>query len=173
MRRMEAPVMKMVMLLMGLPLLAQQVPRPRPHPPRPEGGRTMAQNPHFMAKIYQVRVSRIQQVLGIPEDRARLVAERWARWDQEHMDRGQKAAELRRQFNEILMGPEKEEEKSAKLKPLVDLFVALRTQQEAGRKQFEEDVRAGLTPAQQARLILVMDEIQQRLRDALREAQGR
>lgn len=71
------------------------------------------------------------------------------------------------------MGPGTEEEKNAKLKPLMDQFISLRSQQDAGRKQFEEDIRAGLTPAQQARLILVMDEIQQRLRESLREVRER
>lgn len=154
---------------------------PGPPPSRPgpvyRGGplpnRTMLQNPHFTARLFQIRTARIQQVLGLPEDRARVVAERWGRWDQEHVDRGQQASDLRDRFNQILMGPDREEEKNAKLKPLLDQFMAIRQQQDAGRKQFEEDIRQGLTPAQQARLILVMDEINQRLRDSLQVIRGR
>jgi hypothetical protein len=139
--------------------------------PRGDGpNRNPASDPRFMARLYHFRLSRIQQVLGLPEDRARVLAERWGRWDREHMDRGAQAAELRRQFNQVLLGPEREEDKNAKLKPLLEQFLAIRQQQESGRRQFEEEVRAGLTPAQQARLILVMDEIQQRLREALRES---
>lgn len=140
-------------------------------PPWPMPNRSMVQDPHFMSRLFQIRTSRLQQVLGLPEDRARVVAERWGKWDREHMDRMEQGGSLRRQFNQILMCPGTEEEKNAKIKPLMDQFLALRTQQEAGRRQFEEDIRAGLTPAQQARLILVMDEIQQKLREGLREAQ--
>jgi hypothetical protein len=122
-----------------------------------------------MARLFQWRVNRIQNVLGLPEDRARLMAEKWGRWDREHMDRGQQAAEIRKQFHQILMGPESEDEKNAKLKPVMDQYMTLRRAQEAGRKAFEEDIRSGLPPAQQARLVLVMEEIQQRLREGLKE----
>jgi len=132
----------------------------------------MADNPRFSNRLFTFRVNRIQQIVGLSEDKARQVAERWARWDREHLDRGRQAVEIRRQFNQVLLGPGSDEEKSARLRPLLDQFVSIRQQQEAGRRQFEDEVRAGLTPAQQARLILAMDEIQQRLREVLREAPG-
>ena len=179
MNPMKSPATRMALLIgLAAAALAGQAPHGRQAPPpaRPGGGpglRGLAENPHFMARLYQIRVNRIQQTLGVSEDRAKLVAERWGRWDREHMDRGEQAGALRKQFNLILMGPEKEEEKNARLKPLLDQFVAIRTQQETGRKQFEEDIRAGLTTAQQVRLILVMEEIQQRLREILNDRQGR
>ncbi|BDU77210.1 hypothetical protein [Mesoterricola sediminis] len=154
----------------ALSLQAREAEPLRGQTPRP--GRA-GRDPRLMSRLYHFRLARIQQIVGLPEDRARLVAERWSRWDREHLERGQQAVELRRQFNQILMGPEREEDKNARLRPLIDQFIVLRQQQEAGRKQFEEDVRAGLTPAQQARLILAMDEIQQRLREVLREGVGR
>ena len=126
-----------------------------------------------MAQLFQVRTRSIQQSLGLSEERARVVAERWGRWDQEHMDRGQQAAEIRAKFSQILVGPDREDEKNVRLRPLLDQFMALRSQQEAGRRQFEEDIRTGLTPAQQARLILVMEDIQQRLREGLRDLRVR
>ena len=173
--RTQASVIRMALQIgLGATILAAQAPRGRPGMARPEPGmRALSENPHFMARLYQIRVNRIQQTLGVSEDRAKVVAERWARWDREHMDRGQQAGQLREQFQKILMSPDKEEEKNAKLKPLLDQFMALRLQQEAGRRQFEEDIRTGLSPAQQARLILVMEDIQQKLRESLREVQGR
>ena len=177
----EATVLR-IFVLLGLSAvqLAAQAPRGSGAPPQGRGfrgaepsSRPFPQDPHFMARLFQIRASRIQQVLGLSEDRARLVAERWGRWDREHMDRGEQAGNLRKQFNQILMSPDKEEEKNAKLKPLLDQFVAIRLQQEAGRKQFEEDIRAGLSPAQQARLILVMEEINQKLREVLADRQGK
>ncbi|NTV73780.1 MAG: hypothetical protein HGA66_06195 [Holophaga sp.] len=155
-------------LLLGLSAtLAAQAPRPghRTEPPP-----SRVQDPHFMARLFQWRVNRITKVLGLPEDRARVMAERWGRWDREHLERGQQTAEIRRQFHQILMGPEAEDEKNARLKPVVDQYMTLRRAQEAGRKQFEEEIRSGLSPAQQARLILVMEEIQQRLREGLKDA---
>lgn len=137
----------------------------------PVPNQSMLQDPHFMARLSRIRATRIQQVLGLPEDRAKVVAERWGRWDREHIDRSEQGSTIRRQFSQILMGPGTEDEKNAKIKPLMDQLVTLRGQQEAGRRQFEEDVRNGLSPAQQARLILVMDEIQQKLREGLRDVQ--
>ncbi len=167
----EAPVMRMALLLGLSATLAAQAPRAPQTPHRTEApSPSRVQDPHFMARLFQWRVSRITKVLGLPEDRARVMAEKWGRWDREHMERGQQTAELRRQFHQILMGPEAEDEKNARLKPVVDQYMTLRRAQEAGRKQFEEDIRSGLAPAQQARLILVMEEIQQRLREGLKDA---
>jgi hypothetical protein len=171
-KNLEAPV-KFLVLSLGLCTLAAAQAPPGGHrssPPTYTGPtRTMVQNPRFMSRLFQMRVTRIQQVLGLSEDRARVVAERWGRWDREHLEQGELAVDLRKQFHQILLGPEREEDKNLKLKPLVDQFMAVRRQQEAGRKQFEEEIRNGLTPAQQARLILVMEEIQQKLREGLRD----
>lgn len=173
-------------LVQARPACSEPPPCPAPPPIRSNGhnqnghaitgpipNRAMLSDPRFTARLYQIRAFRIQQVLGVPEDRARYLAERWGRWDREHVDRGQQVAELRTRFNQILMSPEREEEKNARLRPLLDQFMALRMQQDAGRKQFEEEIRQGLTPAQQARLILVMDEIQQKLREGLSSMRGR
>lgn len=169
----ETPVMRMALLLglsaiLGAAQIAPRATQARRGGPPPVPSKV--QDPRFMARLFQWRVNRIQGVLGVPEDRARLMAEKWGRWDREHMDRGQQTAELRKQFHQILMGPESEDEKNARLKPVMDQYMGLRRAQEAGRKQFEEEIRAGLAPAQQARLILVMEEIQQRLREGLKDA---
>jgi hypothetical protein len=192
----EAPVTKVALFLILAGTLAAQAPRggghseaprampspramppPRALPPPHQGGgpgRVIApQDPRFMVRLYQMRVNRIQQVVGLPEDRARVVAEKWSKWDREHMDRGQQAVDLRKQFNQVLLGPGSEEDKNAALKPIVDQFMALRREAEISRKNFEEDIRSGLTPAQQARLILVMEEIQQRLKEGLRDVKGK
>jgi hypothetical protein len=174
-------------LVQARPVCPEPPPCPAPPPIRSNGhsqgarplvvgpipNRAMLADPRFTARLFQIRAYRIQKVLGVPEDRARFLADRWGRWDREHVDRGQQVAELRTRFNQILMSPEREEEKNARLRPLLDQFLALRTQQDAGRKQFEEEIRQGLTPAQQARLILVMDEIQQQLREGLSSMRGR
>jgi len=133
------------------------------------GGRALAEGP-IMVQIYQMRVNRIQQSLGLPEDRAKALAERWARWDREFIDRAKQLAQLRQQFNQTLLGPGGEEEKSARLRPLIDQFMTLRQQQEDGKRRFETDILQSLSPAQQARMILLVEDIQSRIRQTLREA---
>jgi len=122
------------------------------------------------AQLVQMRTSRLQQSLGIPEDRARAMAERWRRYDLDFIERGHQIARLRRQFNLILMGPGTEEEKSVRVKPFLDQFLFLRAQQHEMKQKLEEDLRAQLNPAQQARLILVMDDMERSLRETLRQA---
>jgi hypothetical protein len=150
------------MLAFATVLTAQQEPVPPP-------GRA-AQEGHLLAQFYALRVARIQQSLGLPEDRARALAERWGRWDREFIGRSRQMVQLRGQFNLVLVGAGPEDEKSAKVKPLVDQFLDLRQQQEAAKRQFETEILRSLTPAQQARMILLVEDIQGRIRETLREA---
>ena len=122
--------------------------------------------------LYQFRLNHLQQNVGLPEDEARMVVERWARYDRELFQTIREIREIRAQFNDILMGPGSEGEKNAKVKPLLDQFVALRHQQMHLKIQFEDDIRAHLSPAQQVRLILQVDELQRRMVEALRQGLG-
>ena len=153
-----------LMLAFSSALLAQQEP-PAPPPP----GKA-AQEGHILAQFYQLRVSRIQQSLGLSEDRAKALAERWGRWDRDLMERGRQMLQLRSQFNQILVGAGSEYEKNAKVKPLVDQFLDLRQQQEDAKHRFEAEILKALTPDQQARMILLVEDIQGRIRETLRDA---
>jgi len=77
--------------------------------------------------------------------------------------------QLRLQFNQALLGPGSEEDKCARLKPLVDQFLSLRQQQEEAKRRFEADILQSLNTAQQARMILLVEDIQSRIRQSLRE----
>ncbi len=145
-------------------LAAQQGPGAGPQPGR------AAKEAQLLAQFYELRVNRIRQSLGLPEDRARALAERWGNWDREFMDRGRQMMQLRAQFNQILMGPGNEDEKNARAKPLLDRFMDLRHQQEDSKRRFEVDILQGLPPAQQVRMILLVEDIQSRIRETLREA---
>ncbi len=122
--------------------------------------------------LYQFRVEHLERNVGLTEDQARSVADRWARFDRELFEKTRQVRELRAQFNDILMGPGSEEEKNAKVKPLLDQFVALRHQQMNLKLQFEDDIRARLSPAQQVRLIVQVDEMQRRMLEVLRQGLG-
>src|SRR5208283_4243746 len=127
-------------------------------PGTPQGttGQPGRVGPPIMAQFYQVRVARIQQALGLPEDRAKALAERWGRWDRDFIDRARQMMQVRAQFNQVLIGPGDEDEKCAKIKPLVAQFLALRRQQEEAKLRFEADILESLSPAQQARMILLV-----------------
>lgn len=119
--------------------------------------------------LTRFRMEHLQQSVGLPEDQARTVVERWSRYDRDQFDRAQQIQALRRRFNEILMGPGSEEEKNAKIRPLLDQFVDLRRQQMDLKLKFEEDIRARLSPAQQVRLIMQVEELQRRVAEAVRQ----
>jgi hypothetical protein len=119
--------------------------------------------------LLQFRSRRLKEGLALSDAQADAIAQRWGRFDQEHFARQRQIAALRLRFNDILLGPEPEERKSELLKPLVAQFLDLRRQQEEARHRFEDDIRAGLTPAQQARLILMVDDLNQKILNVLRE----
>jgi len=107
--------------------------------------------------------------VGLPEPQARLVVERWSRYDRELFDKTHQIQAIRRQFSDILLGPGTEEDKSLKVRPLLDQFVDLRRQQVELKQKFEDDIRARLSPSQQVRLILKVEEMQRRMLEALRQ----
>ena len=144
------PALLSLLLLAALPL--------RPQAP-PEEERPLA----------RFRMDQLQQTVGLQEDQARAVVERWARYDREQFEKTRQIQALRRRFNDILIGPGTEEEKNAKVRPLLDQFVELRRQQAELKFRFEEDIRARLSPAQQVRLVLHVEEMQRRVVEALRQ----
>lgn len=119
--------------------------------------------------LLRFRSQRLQDGLRISPAQADAIAQRWSKFDQEHFQRQRQIGALRLRFNEILMGPDSEDRKSELLKPLLGQFADLRHQQEDARHRFEEEIRVGLTPAQQARLILMVDDLNQKILNALRE----
>lgn len=122
--------------------------------------------------LARYRLDHLQQAIGLQEDQARAVTERWSRYDREQFTKTQQIQQLRRRFNEVLMGPGTEEEKSAKVRPLLEQFVELRRQQADLKFKFEDDIRGKLSPAQQVRLIIQVEEMQRRVAEALRQAPG-
>lgn len=119
--------------------------------------------------LVRFRMEQLQQTVGLPEDQARAVVDRWSRYDREQFDKAQQLQQIRKRFQEILMGPGSEDEKSAKVRPLLDQFVELRHQQADLKFKFEEDIRARLSPAQQVRLITHVEEMQRRMLEILRQ----
>jgi len=122
--------------------------------------------------LARFRLDQLQQSVGLPEVQARAVVDRWSRYDLDQFEKARQIQQIRRRFNDILMGPGAEEDKNAKVRPLLDQFIELRRQQADLKMKFEEDIRAKLSPAQQVRLILHVEEMQRRVADALKQGLG-
>lgn len=132
-------------------------------------GHAQVEDERLLARF---RMDQLQQSVGLPEDQARAVVERWTRYDREQFEKSQQLHQIRRQFNDILLGPGSEEEKNAKVRPMLDQFVELRRQQADLKFRFEDDIRGKLSPAQQVRLIIKVEEMQRRVVEALRQGFG-
>lgn len=151
-----------------LSALLAQPPAPRQDPPPPPSQEKEDGQPD-PRPLLRFRARRLQEGLGIDAAKAGSIAQRWAQFDQEHFQRQREIVALRLRFNDILMGPESEERKSILIKPLMDQFMGIRDQQMEAKRRFEDDIRQGLSPAQQARLILMVDDLNKKVLDALRE----
>jgi hypothetical protein len=111
----------------------------------------------------QIVMQRLQDRVGLTDTQTKQVADRWERFNREHFERQRQMGQLRQRFEDILLGPGDETQKSAKVKPLLDQFMDLRRQQVESKQRFEEDIRVGLSAAQQARLVVTVDEIIQQI----------
>jgi actin-related protein len=133
-------------------------------------GHAQVEDGHRLARF---RMDQLQQTASLPEDQARIIVDRWTRYDRDQLERAQQVRQIRRRFNEILLGPGTEEEKSVRVKPLLEQFMDLRRQQAELKLRFEDDIRLRLSPAQQVRLILQVEEMQRRVLEALRQGETR
>ena len=75
--------------------------------------------------LARFRMDQLQQSVGLPEFQARAVVDRWARYDQDQFETTRQIQQLRHRFNDILLGPGTEEDKNAKVRPLLEQFVEL------------------------------------------------
>lgn len=117
--------------------------------------------------LRQFIMQRLQDRVGLSDAQTRQVADRWERFNREHFERQRQMGQVRQRFEDILLGPGEEDQKSAKVKPLLERFLELRKQQVESKLRFEDDIRAGLSPAQQARLVVTVDEIIEQIRKRL------
>jgi hypothetical protein len=155
-----------------LSTLMAQAPGPRQEPPPPPSQAPPVEREDAQPDprpLLRFRARRLQEGLGLDPAKAESIAQRWTQFDQEHIQRQRQIMTLRLRFNDILMGPEPEERKSALIKPLLEQFMATRDQQMEAKRRFEADIREGLSPAQQARLILLVDDLNKKVMEALRE----
>lgn len=123
-------------------------------------------------QLLMVRVRQLKETMGLNDPQATAIAERWAAHDREIVQSTRQLNQVRGQFREILLGPGSEDEKSVRLKPLMDQFLDLRRRQMDSRSRFESEIRTGLSTAQQARLIMLVEEITRRIQEGLANRPG-
>ncbi|GLH73995.1 hypothetical protein GETHLI_24970 [Geothrix limicola] len=144
--------------------------RPRREPMPMERERPfLARRDRIVTQLHEIRTRKLQQSLGLSEEKAKSIADRWSQFDVESFARRRQMNQLRQQMNSTLMGPGSEDEKNKRITPLVGQLADLRQQQQESRRHLEDDIRSSLTPAQQGRFIILVDEFQKSLQEAIRE----
>jgi len=138
--------------------------RPRATPERTLRPRFQAR---IQARLHRIRQEKIQESLGVPEGKAKAIADRWGQFDEDSLERRQGMRGARQQMQDLLMGPGSEEDKNGRVGPLMERYNRLHLQQQEARRRFEDDIRAMLTPVQQGRFIILMNDFQNKLREAL------
>jgi len=136
-------------------------------PSRMEPPRDPAARERLFAHLNEIRTQRIQSSLGVSASMAKSIADRWGAFDLEAHGRHQGLREARQKVQDILMGPGTEEEKNARVGPPMAQFSALQRQQRDAKEKFEGEIQKLLTPAQQGRFLLLMDDFQRRLTEVM------
>ena len=157
------------LLALTLPaaLLVAQAGPEGERPRREEGERPG--RARIAARLHAIRTRIIMNNLSVPETLAKGVSDRWGQFDFESHDRRQGMRAARQKVQDVLMGPGTEEEKNIKVLPAMNLFSGLQKQQKEAKQKFEEDIQRMLTPVQQGRFIILMDEFQRKLLEAMPE----
>ncbi len=162
----------LISLLLPLVLPAQgRFREERPWRPGP-GLRAAPRRDRIRTRLHEIRSRKLQADLGLPADKANGIADRWGQFDEEGFARRQQMQGLRQQMKGTLLGPGSEQDKNRAVQPLVEQLTRLQQQQEDARKQFQEDLRGTLTPAQQARFLMLMEDFKRALLEAIQERRG-
>lgn len=159
----------LILTMTALSLGAQG--RLRPERPRREAPERPAvfRRERIVHQLHELRKRKLKDSLGLPDEKAQSIADRWSQFDEDSSGRRQQMVQLRQQVDTTLRGPGSEEEKNKKLQPVVEQLAGLRQQQQKARARFEEDISGSLTPAQQGRFILLVEEFQKSLQEAIQE----
>ena len=142
-------------------LVAQGVGRPGP-----DLGDGPARS-RLAARINLIRTERIKSTMGLSEPLAKTIADQWGQYDLDSHARRQGMRAARQRVQDILLEPGTEEAKNLKLVPIMAQFAAIQKQQKDAKQKFEEDLQRMLTPVQQGRFIILMEDFQRSLLEAM------
>jgi hypothetical protein len=118
-------------------------------------------------RLHELRTSRIQASLGVSVSTAKGIADKWGQFDRDSHSRRQNLREARQAIQDILLVPGTEEEKNARIGPALAQFAAAQRQQRDAKEKFEGEIQRMLSPVQQGRFLILMEEFQRRLNEAV------
>ena len=138
--------------------------RPRPEPGDP------AFRAHLIARLNDIRAERIKASLGLPAPLAKTITDRWGQFDLETHDRRQGLRAAKQKVQDILLGPGSDDEKNQRIAQPLAQFAQLQKQQRDARERFEADLQRLLTPIQQGRFLILLEDFQRRMTEAMPES---
>ena len=123
---------------------------------------------NYLKYLKEVRVEHIKLRLNVPDDRANAIAAKWTEYEAPIRRIHQESMAVWRQMQAIIQEASPEREKSRKIKPLFDQYMAFRKElSEARQRLYLELPMMGDTPIQQARIMFLMEEMERKERDGL------
>jgi hypothetical protein len=159
-------------LLLALALPAQEGPAMRPPQSQPERGQQQpGQNfENYLKSIKKARAEQIRMRLNVPQERADAIADKWAELEAPIRRVHMESMDVWQQRQCSIQGASPEREKSTKIKPLYDQYIELRKELAGARLRLYQDLPTmARSPIQQARILLVMEEMERKERDGIRE----
>ena len=138
----------------------------------PQGGKSQISEDgteNYLRCLKEARVEQIKLRLDVPEERANAIAAKWAALEAPIRRMHREAMAVWRRMQFVIQEATPEKEKSRRIKPLFDNYIELRRELGIARqKLFTELPASGDSPIQQARLLLLMEEMERREREGIR-----
>jgi len=123
----------------------------------------------YLKYLKEARVEQIKLRLGVSEERASAIADKWAELESPIRDIQMAHMEVWRKMMFIVQEASPDREKSRKIKPLTEKYMELRKEMHDARlRLYTELPKMGDSPIQQARMLFVMEEMERKERDGLR-----
>jgi len=123
----------------------------------------------YLRYLKEARVEQIKLRLGVSEERAGAIADKWAELESPIRQIQLAHMEVWRKMMFIVQEASPDKEKSRKIKPLNERYMELRKEMHDARlRLYTELPKMGDSPIQQARMLFVMEEMERKERDGLR-----
>jgi hypothetical protein len=128
----------------------------------------------YLRYLKEARVEQIKLRLGVSEERASAIADKWAELESPIRQIQMAHMEVWRKMMFIVQEVSPDKEKSRKIKPLNERYMELRKEMhDAHLRLYTELPKMGDSPIQQARMLFVMEDMERKERDGLRAVFGK
>ena len=124
---------------------------------------------NYLKSLKEARVEQIKTRLDVGEERAAAIATKWAELEAPIRRAHPETMSLWRQMQYIIQEASPEKEKSRKIKPILDQYIELRKEIPAAMQRLYRELPTMFdTPIQQARMMLLMEEMERKERSNLK-----